>query len=128
MPHAAHFICASHCRFFLATKIGKYIVSTVGEYVPDSGVRKIFNETRKLGITSIGDQEERDFINKNGFEEIGFGRTYETMVFGASKAKDYNACCPWRIESGTNIDMNGYTSSSDAYAGHMKMCAKYARK
>lgn len=31
--NAAHFICGRWCRFHLATKVGKYLISTVGEYV-----------------------------------------------------------------------------------------------
>lgn len=46
MPHPAHFICSDHCRFVLATYVGGYIVSTVGEHVPDSATREIIAESR----------------------------------------------------------------------------------
>src|SRR5919106_127620 len=39
--HAAHFICGRWCRFHLATQVGDYLVSTVGEYWPEHDVREI---------------------------------------------------------------------------------------
>jgi hypothetical protein len=30
---AAHFICGRWCRFHLATQVGRYLISTVGEFV-----------------------------------------------------------------------------------------------
>ena len=41
-----HFICANYCRFHLCTRVGDYLVSTVGEYVPPEPVREIFARTR----------------------------------------------------------------------------------
>jgi hypothetical protein len=37
MRHPAHFIGAGDCQFFLATYVGTYIVSTVGERLSDLG-------------------------------------------------------------------------------------------
>lgn len=42
--HPAHFICGDKCRFHLATKVGKYLVSTVGELWPERRVREIHAE------------------------------------------------------------------------------------
>jgi len=58
MPHAGHLCVSNDCRFRLNTYVGKYIVSTVGEYF-------------------IGDK----------VREIGCNRLYETMVFKAVKTK-----------------------------------------
>lgn len=58
MPHAGHFISGYRCCFKLNTKVGKYIISTVGE-LPDG----------------------------DGFMDIGADRKYETMVFPAKKSK-----------------------------------------
>ena len=54
LPHPAHLCIANSCRFRLATKVGNYIVSTVGEW-----------------------------YKNNSYEKIGGGRLYETMVFAA---------------------------------------------
>ncbi len=126
MPHPAHFICARDCKFFLATKVGKYIVSTVGEYLPNSAVQEIFNETRNLKLEGKGDEREADFLKKNGFEEIGLDRTYETMVFKAQKMqKDGCGSCPYRIDVKKEADFMGYNDGKSAYKGHLKFCRKY---
>ena len=106
MPHPAHFICASDCKFFLSTYVGKYIVSTVGEYYPDSKVRDI------LGLVEYG--------------EVGSGRKYETMVFSAIKSG--NKCCPYKIEPLSEIDSAGYNSAGEATAGHYRLCKKWGSK
>jgi hypothetical protein len=124
MPHPAHFICGNDCRFHLATAVGKYLVSTVGEYLPDSAVREILAETRGIELEGKGDARRYDYMNKIGFEEIGFGRKYETMVF-KSKPSDQK-CCPWTAEEFLEIDANGYNEAGDAYAGHLAMCHKWA--
>jgi hypothetical protein len=43
--HAGHFICAEWCRFHLCTQVGPYLISTVGEYVPDAPVREILAQS-----------------------------------------------------------------------------------
>lgn len=53
---AGHFCAANQCRFHLHTHIGKYCVSTVGDYYPRG--------------SSI-----------DGPDTIGLDRLYETMVF-----------------------------------------------
>lgn len=126
MPHPGHFICARDCKFFLNTYVGGYIVSTVGELWPDSQVRKINASTRGMKIEGIGDYWDADYMKKIGFEEIGFGRLYETMVFKAKKSKD--ACCPWRMTDGSNLDFDSYNEAGDAFKCHMKMCKKWSKK
>ena len=134
MPHAAHLIVGQDCRFHLATYVGKWIVSTVGEYLPDSNVREVLAESRGLDLQGRGDERRHDWMKKNGYEEIGFNRKYETMVFKAQRrpkkelAKDGTTCCPWEQQSGTEVDMVGYNTPERAYLGHLKMCAKWARK
>jgi hypothetical protein len=126
MPHPAHFICARDCRFHLATAIGKHIVSTVGEYLPDSTVRDIFAKSRGVELKGIGDERLADYMKKIGYEEIGFDRKYETMVFKANRSK--RGCCPWEQTSGSELDFAGYNDADAAYKGHMKLCAKWARR
>lgn len=55
-----HFIAAQHCSFIRHTHVGRYCVSTVGEY-------------------RVGGKPE------NPIESIGYGRLYETMVFPLDK-------------------------------------------
>ena len=130
MPHPAHFICSKDCKFFMATKVGKYIVSTVGEYFPDYRTREIYAKIRKKDIKGIGDEYDRNYMKEIGFEDLHLdGWKYETMVFLAKKMTK-NGCdaCPFRIESGNNIDEKWYKTSKEAYQGHYKLCSKYSIK
>lgn len=127
MPHAGHFICAKDCKFHLNTYVGGVIVSTVGEYWPDSQVRKIHAEVAGKHIEGRGDEYDRNYFKEFGWEDIGCGRKYETMVFKATQDKE-NTCCPWRQSSGSDLDFNSYNDSNAAFAGHMAMCEKWAKK
>lgn len=139
MPHAGHLIVGNDCRFHLNTKVGKYIVSTVGEYNPDQVVKRIHAEIHNkqwyLANAHLkGDYFDVAYQKEFGYDEIGAGRKYETMVFKARKAalkKDFDPkwnCCPWVQDSGSNIDFDGYNTATDAYQGHLAMCRKWARK
>ena len=101
MPHAAHFICGHSCQFRLATYVGKYIVSTVGEYRSTSSESKL------------------------DFNDIGCNRKYETMVFKAKKSK--HKCCPYVVSNHSEIDSVGYNSCDDAKIGHYKLCEKWSK-
>lgn len=129
MPHAGHLIVGDLCQFHLTTRIGKYLVSTVGEYLPEYQVREIFAESRGVDLQGKGDARKADYMQKIGFEEIGYDRKYETMVFKAVKCKP-NEClaCKWRQASGSDVDMVGYQTPSEASAGHLRMCQKWAKK
>lgn len=127
MPHPGHFICGFDCRFHLTTMVGKYIVSTLGEYFPDEGTREIHAECSKIKLEGRGDERRSDFLKKIGYIEIGCGRKYETMVFKAVKETE-PSCCPYRMDSGSNVDFDGYNEPEEAFAGHMKMCNKWSKK
>lgn len=131
MPHAGHLIVGHECRFHLNTYVGKYIVSTIGEWWPDRQVREIhagvrdskwFFENKALK----GDNFDHAYFKKFGYEEIGAGRTYETMVFKARKADD--KCCPYTASDWMEIDSGAYNTAGDAYKGHLKMCKKWSLK
>ena len=99
--HAGHFICASRCRFNLHTKIGKFIVSTIGDYHPD----------------------------KDGpMDTIGAGKDafFETFIFLAAKTNQ-ECGCP-QPETWEEIDSERYATHEAANKGHIKYCRKYARK
>ena len=129
MPHAGHLCVSSDCQFHLNTYVGKYIVSTVGEYWPDRKCREIhaeiynkewFEENKHL----LGYYFDHAYRKKFGFEEIGCGRKYETMVFKAKKSKV--KCCLYSVSEYCELDSNGYNDAGDAYKGHIKMCNKWA--
>lgn len=128
--HAAHFICALDCRFHLATAVGPWLISTVGEYMPDSAVRETMAEVRGIALEGKGDMRRADWMEKVGFEEIGVGRKYETMVFRFDKVCDLPDCgCGLPMpESWTELDADGYNTAKDATEGHYAMCERWAEK
>ena len=131
MPHPAHFICSSKCQFHLATYVGKYIVSTVGELWNERICREIHAkvcnpEWLKENKHLKGDEFDHAYFKKFGYEEIGYERTYETMVFEAKKVK--SKCCPFKIIVEKEVDFLGYNKPEDAVKGHMKLCNKWSKK
>ena len=129
MPHPAHFICARDCKFHLATNVGNHIVSTVGEYLPDAPVREIYAQSRGFVLEGKGDARLADYIKKLGYEEIGYQRKYETMVFtsGPSTVTDSEwQCCPWVVADYSELDVRGYNTASAAYNGHLELCDKWS--
>ena len=105
--NAAHFICGDKCRFHMATMVGKYLISTVGEYFPPGC---------ELPPLSFG-------------LEIGCGRKFETFVFYAGRQCDTPACgCGMPAIRGAEIETNSANTRRDARNNHMAMCRKYARK
>lgn len=125
---AGHFICADRCRFHLCTKIRDLLVSTVGEYFPDEGVREGLAKMRGVTLVGIGDYRAADYMDKVGFEKIGSNRLYETMVFKAGAPctdKDCNCGCP-TITPVIELDGKGYNLRGEANRGHMEMCYKVA--
>ena len=126
MPHAAHLIVGNQCRFHLATFVGKHIVWTVGEYLPDSTVREILADSRGIKLKGRGDAREADFLQKHGFETVGCDRKYESMVFPAKRSGD--GCCPYTASDWGELDMRGYNDAGDAMRGHMEMCVKWAKE
>lgn len=99
--HARHLIVSNSCRFHLATRVGDYIVSTVGEYVgphPDG-----------KGEYAL-------------FETIGAGRLFETFVFhahgdGFGEPDTYS-----------EIDSLSANDHDAATENHMRLCHEYAAR
>lgn len=123
MPHAAHLSVGDRCRFRLATCVGAWVVSTVGEWLPDETTREIIARSRGVALEGIGDEREADFLRKCGFVELGYRRTYETMVFAAAASP--GSCCAWHAAGG-EVDFQGYSDPASAYAGHMELCERWA--
>lgn len=126
MPHAGHLCVGNDCRFHLNTCVGDYIVSTVGEYWPDSQVREITAESRGVVLKGMGDMRAADYREKIGFETIGYNRLYETMVFRAGPGESENKCCPYRASNFRELDFAGYNDPEEAFKGHMAMCEKWS--
>lgn len=127
---AGHFCLSSMCRFHLTTEVGKYLVSTVGEFVPGDNVREILAQSRGIVLEGRGDEREADWMKKVGFEDIGLGRKYETMVFKAGVPCKNKLCgeCGMPSIDGSELDMDGYNTAKDAMKGHYWMCRKFSAK
>lgn len=98
--HAGHFIGGTRCQFHLLTSIGPWQVSTVGEYVP-------FGQTES--------------------QELGYNRTFETMVFRIYPLDAGNPVCGCPcVANWSVLDMNGYNDPKAATEGHYAMCEKWA--
>lgn len=126
--HAGHLIVSQWCRFHLCTLIGRYLVSTVGEYVPDETVREIHCEVRGIALVGRGDARLADYMKKVGFQEIGFGRTYETMVFNTTGEFCQRPECGCGLPAivPTELEGAGYSNPGDATRGHYAACEKWA--
>jgi hypothetical protein len=128
---ASHLIVGHDCQFHLATVVGDFLISTVGEYMPDEGVREIHAEVRGVKLAGRGDARQTDFFRKFGWVEIGAGRKYETMVFplGSEVCREKDCMCGYRLVSDwSELDVDGYNIRGEAHRGHMRMCQAWAEK
>lgn len=129
--NAGHFICARECRFHLCTQVGKFLVSTVGEYLPRESTREIIANSRGVILEGIGDAREADYMKKIGYEKLGAGDgTYETYVFKAGapcKEKDCNCGMP-ALADACEIAGVRTTTAGAATTAHMKFCNEYAKR
>jgi len=132
--HAAH-LCVGHdCRFHLATLVGDYLVSTVGEYWPSRAVREITAKHKDAAWYAEnghlkGDYFDAAYQDRFGFDTVGLNRTYETMVFKAGAPCRAEGCgCGLPEIDGSEQDFHGYNDAASATAGHMELCEKWAAK
>lgn len=99
--NAGHLCVASDCLFHLTTKVGDYLISTVGDWRPYyCGVRV----------------EEP--------EEVGRDRLYETMVFKAGKLCDCGCGLP--MISGSELLCIPSNTAGEANRAHLETCRKIA--
>jgi len=98
---AGHHICGARCQFHLSTSIGgKFLVSTVGRFIPDP-----LRAPGKL-------------------ETVGHIRDFETMVFemdGDDENGDPN------ITNWGALETEGYNDSLQAERNHHVVCEKYSK-
>jgi len=127
MPHAAHFIGADSCMFRMATEVGGFIVSTVGQYWPDRPVREVIARSRGIIIEGRGDDFDRKYMEKIGFEEIGHNRLFETYVF-FSKPKKPECGCAFEVDGYSEIDSLPANDPQQAYENHLMMCDKWSKQ
>jgi len=112
--NVGHFCCGKWCRFHLTTKIGKYLVSTVGEYIHPSH-------------SGGNELKESEWVKNNWpGEDVGCGRKFETMVFETNGTCDCGCGLPYIVPN--ELDFAGYNTHAEATAGHMKMCRVWANK
>lgn len=133
--NAGHLIVAEWCHFHLCTQVGPYLVSTVGQYWPDADVRRIHAQHRDpkwYGANSIlrGDYFDAAYRKRFGYEEVGYNRKFETMVFTAGKpcADSGCGCGMPKPEDWGELDFDGYNDAGSATRGHMAMCEKWAEQ
>ena len=116
--YSGHFICGSWCRFHMLTKVGKWLISTVGSFVHPLRYGK-------------NEEDEAAWLKVNyPGEDIGCGRKFETMVFLAGKKCNSPTCgCGQpQILNGNELEMLGANDAGMARRNHMKLCRKYAKK
>lgn len=113
--NAAHFICGKWCRFHMATEVGPWLISTVGEMVhpSDSGAHE---------------RTEEEYLDKNPLgKEVGYGRLFETYVFEITgHCTDGKCGCGLPIFDGCETEGRGSNTRADATRIHREMCEKYA--
>lgn len=96
--HAGHFIHSSRCEFRLATRVGAFLISTVGDY----------------------------YLEGKGYSPIGSNNIhFETMVFHAAGTQDCGCAV---VSDFREIEGSRYQSAAAAQAGHMATCRKYAHE
>lgn len=112
---SGHLCVGQWCRFHLTTQVGKYLVSTVGAYVHPRH-------------SNGNEKAESEWLQKNWpGEQIGLGRTFETMVFEAgAPCVDEKCGCGMPSIGGSELDSEGYNVAKDATGGHMRMCEKWS--
>ena len=133
-PHAGHFILGDKCIYHLNTYLGNgYMVSTIGELWNDRSAREIHAKVHDIdwhlkNNKLKGDSYDRAYFKRFGYQDIGYQRKYETMVFRAKKSSPLVECCEYEMESATNLDFDSYNDAKEANIGHMNMCKKWSRK
>ena len=105
----AHFLCANSCRFHMATKVGRYLISSVGFYIPSCATDE-WCRTHPLG------------------EKIGCDRLFETFVFKAGPRCEGKCNCGVPQINGSEIDSLPANDPGTAQKNHMKLCKKWATK
>lgn len=94
--YAGHLSVASKCAYRLCTRVGGYLISTVGDYRPDGRARE-----------------------RIGGGEDSFFETYVFVCHGEAETGD-------PLNEFNEIDSERYARSFTAELGHYRFCEKYA--
>lgn len=108
---AGHLIVAKWCRWKRHTQVGKYRVSSIGDYYgPD--IDRIDRDRNAVKRQTIGGGDDSYF---------------ETMVFETIDEQDTgNDGCGCRaVKDWSEIDGERYATAGEAQAGHERYVAKY---
>lgn len=108
---AGHLIVANSCRWKRHTQVGKYRISTIGDYyAPD--LDRIKNDPRATKRDTIG---------------AGDDSFFETMVFETTDeaASDNDGCGCRAVKDWSELDGERYATAGEAQAGHERYVAKY---
>lgn len=130
---AGHFICARWCQFHLCTKVGEYLVSTVGRLWLERSSREIHAKVHDpewfaANQMRRGDDFDHAYMKRFGYDNVGYERKFESMVFLAGKPCDAPEChCGLPEISGSELDFAGYNDAKSATEGHYALCEKAAR-
>jgi hypothetical protein len=117
-----HLCVARDCRFHLCTKVGPWLVSTVGEWIPPERDRD------EAWLEENWPGQEVDDAALDAEDVIGFGRKYETYVFKAGKPCASAKCgrCGLPAQGGPELDSMPANTTGDANRNHLAMCKKWA--
>jgi hypothetical protein len=97
---AGHFILGDRCSYHLSTRVGNYLVSTVGALKADNW--------RQKKLDPVG--SNRKYL-------------YETMVFPCDgETEEGNA----NVLSRSELECSRYEDSLEAERGHYTLCEKWA--
>jgi hypothetical protein len=132
MAHPGHYRWADFCRFRLCTYVGNYIVSSVGEYLPnftEDNLDKVNMIDSLIGLAKIRKEYSDDDsdIPGNSYEKlVGSSYLYETIVFKSLENTSECKCCI-AICDDEEIEKNEYNTQELAFAGHYELCEKYCK-
>lgn len=129
MPHVDSII-GDDCQFRLCTYVNGYLITTIGEYLPERNILKSIHPLDNKLQTLKGDEFDRYFLSKYGYEKIAMGHLYQTQVFIAQKrVEEEDQCCTHhRVKGEYCIESNGYAYAVSATVGHMNLCLEYDKK
>ena len=98
--HACHLVVGRRCAYHLGTRVGEYLISTVGAFHPS---------------------------HNSEMETIGSGEDdyYETMIFECDGEDEHGNP---NIISWSEIGVIRYGTSEEAKEGHHILCNKYSEQ
>lgn len=139
--HPAHLIVGDKCRFHLATLVGPFMISTVGEYWPERSVREVHAsvhdpEWLAKNTELLGETFDAAYFARFGYERIGAYLStdgidddpiYETMVFRTTGTVCEDPACDCGLPAivPSELKCRRYATAGKATAGHYELCREY---